>query len=132
MIVQSLPSWLSTIKIAIESDLPKLMHRIIYSDSFEHALSVTPKDVNLIVITSGMFHDTYFKTEIDLINTVPKSEQNGNKLAQLIKEININAKVYQFSELAPKNIEYLDGFILKIKHDDMNLHKVLRILQKNN
>ncbi len=130
IIVQSLPEWISIIASKISKDIPLITPYVMYTDSFDHAIDLIPKDGELIVITSGMFHDIYSDQREIVTQKISDSEKNGNKLAQMVKEINQNAKIYLFSEYAPKEHEYLDGFILKSKFGDKNVSEIIKILKK--
>ncbi len=111
IIVQS--NYLDTKKIeaGMSEYFPQLIDDIVYSGEFESTLDIIPKDEEIIVITSNMFHDLE-----DVKFT--SHEKKGNNLARLIKEINPKSKVYLFSTIYPNPHEkdYFDGHYEKTKN----------------
>ncbi len=106
IIVQTTPEGLEGVKKGIKRKFPELLNNITFNDNFESTLELIPKEGEIIVITSNIFHDK--KNEL-----LPSHEKNGNKLAELIKEINATAKVYIFSANYPYPDESIDGFYKK-------------------
>lgn len=118
MIVQSIPDVLALIKKKIDKVFPNLDGRVSYHSNFEQTLLNVPKNNEIVVIASDSYHDEddFFEGE----------EKDGNKLAEEIKKINPQAKVYIFSTYAPR-LEYVDGFYLKSKGGDNTVAEMIEI-----
>jgi hypothetical protein len=126
LIVQSIPDWIAIITNAILKEFPELEKDIISTDSFDHAITIVPKNVELTVITSEMFHDLYSPHRKDVHPKISEDEKNSDKLAQMIKEINPSAKVYVYSEYKPRTEVYLDGFIFKDGTENRNVTEIVQ------
>lgn len=118
MIVQSIPDALSVIEKRIKEVFP-LLDNVIYEGSFEKALQVVPKDDDVVVITSDMFHDD--KNEL-----FTRQEKDGSKLAEEIKKINPKAKVYVFSTYTPRP-HFVDGFFPKTQMGNNTGAEIIKI-----
>lgn len=112
IIIQSVPACLKAVQNSIENNLPnKFPGGIIYNSNFEDVLDLIPKEGELTVITSNFFHDS-------LHVKFSCAEKSGDRLAELIKEINPVAKVYVFAESEPA-FTYVDGFFKKKDVDNV-------------
>jgi hypothetical protein len=128
LIAQSVPYWITVIIDAISGRLPDLADCICFTDSFDFALDLVPKQGELIVISSGMFHDSLSEKRKTVAEKIPDNEKDGDKLAEEIKKINPEARIYVFSEYEPFESKYLDGFIKKIKGNNReSLTNLLKI-----
>ena len=125
IIVQSIIEALGQIKNALEKLVPDQMSEFVFSSNFEESLSLVPKNEDVVVITSWMFHD-----DVDIKFT--NKEKTGDKFAQLVKEdINPQARVYLFSSYPPDSMRYFDGFYKKVNNgyrDDEEIVEILFIL----
>ncbi len=128
IIVQSIPEWITIFRNLISKYIPWVVNDVSYTDSFDHALDIVPPDGELIVITSGMFHDKMSEHRDNVIQKIPDNEKNGNQLAKMIKEINPNAKIFLYSEYPLFENDYLDGTLKKTVSEDQNILLVLRLL----
>jgi len=111
IIVQSLLDELEVVQKSIAGKFPELAKEIVYNSNFESTLDLIPKDEEVIVITSNFFHDSQ-----DI--KYSGSEKSGNRLAQLIKEINPTAEVYVFAETEPRG-SYINDFYKKKEYGDL-------------
>lgn len=118
-VVQSNPRVLPLVQKTIQSAFPKLNEIVSYQGNFEKTLKEIPKNGELVVITSDMFYDE------DNVR-FPAKEKNGSKLAEEIKKINSQAKVYVFSMYKPKP-EFIDGFYPKSQGSDNTLQEIVAI-----
>ncbi len=98
------------------------MDNVIYESNFEKTLRIIPKDEEVVVITSDMFHD--LKDEL-----FKSSEKDGSRLAMEVKKINPKAKVYVFSSYEPK-MENIDGFFQKTQGGDNTATEIINIFYK--
>lgn len=98
----------------VNSFFPEIAENITCTMSFNTAKAMIPKEGEVIVITSHVFHD--FDVCITRTNErsdyKPDNLKNGNTLARVVKEINPKAKVYVFSSDAPGK-DHIDGFYKK-------------------
>jgi hypothetical protein len=85
LIVQSIPDWIVIITNAILKEFPELEKDIISTDSFDHAITITPIDTELIVITCETFHDISSEHRNDTPQKISEDAKNSSKLAQMIK-----------------------------------------------
>ena len=100
------------------------MSEFIFCSNFEESLSLIPKNEDVVVITSWMFHDD---NDIKFTN----KEKTGDKLAQLVKEdINTEAKVYLFSSYPPDSMRYFDGFYKKQHNGYKDAEEIVEILYR--
>ncbi len=118
MIVQSNAAWIPILVNAISAKLPKLTDYLICTDNFEFALDLVPKEGELVVVTSEMFHDRVSVHKNRGNQKILDSEKNADRLAEEIKKINPKAIVYVFSEFKPSKHDFLDGFIEKTQGDE--------------
>ncbi len=121
IIVQSIPAALELIEGKIKNTFPS-MDNVIYESNFEKTLRIIPKDEEVVVITSDMFHD--LKDEL-----FKSSEKDGSRLAMEVKKINPKAKVYVFSSYEPK-MENIDGFFQKTQGGDNTATEIINIFYK--
>lgn len=120
IIVQSIPQALELIKKMVSHSFSNLNGSVLYESNFEKTLEIIPKTGDVIVIASDFYHDekhVKFKRE----------EKDGNRLAQEIKKINAQAKVYIFSTYEPKG-EYIDGFYQKSEGGANTVEEMVGIL----
>ena len=106
IVIQSIDSALDYLKKQQKQWLPELNEQVIYDTNFENCLELIPKNGKIIVIASNIFHDKENKK-------FERFAKNGGKLAEEIKKINPNSKVYIYSTDAPHNRKYIDGFFKK-------------------
>ncbi|MHB8903655.1 MAG: hypothetical protein ACYC40_00935 [Patescibacteria group bacterium] len=119
IVVQSFPEVLGLVKAKISATFPNLNGRVLYQSNFEKTLAEISKEEEMIVIASDSYHDAeniLFKGE----------EKDGSRLAEEIKKINPEAKVYVFSIYEPKR-EYIDGFYKKSRLGDNTLEEIVEI-----
>ena len=121
IIVQSIPAALELIEGKIKNTFPS-MDNVIYESNFEKTLRIIPKDEEVVVITSDMFHD--LKDEL-----FKSSEKDGSRLAMEVKKINPKAKVYVFSSYEPK-MENIDGFFQKNQRGGNTATEIINIFYK--
>jgi len=111
IIVQSLrmPEW---IKADVKRFFPGLEDKILYKNNFESTLKMVPKEGEVVIITSNVFHDSE--------NELPSIfEKNANKLGELAKKINPKTSLYVFSTKAPHIDEInVDGFFERRGYSD--------------
>ncbi|GEM_PF-2160363 len=120
IIIQSVPACLKAAQKSIENNLPnKFPGGIIYNSNFEDVLNLIPKEGEVTVITSNFFHDS-------LHVKFSYAEKCGDRLAELIKEINPIAKVYVFAEQEP-TFTHVDGFFKKKNVDNVG-EEVIEVL----
>jgi hypothetical protein len=119
IVVQSNLLVLPLVQKTIQSTFPKLNDSVSYQSNFEKTLDEIPRYGKLTVICSDMFYDE------DNVKFSGK-EKNGSKLAEEIKKINSQAKVYVFSMYKPKP-EFIDGFYAKSQGSDNTLKEIVAI-----
>lgn len=130
LIIQSIPTWVSILEAGLSKPAITETYCISITDSFDHAIDLIPREGEVIVITSEMFHDEYSNFRKSVTQKIPDKEKSANKLAELVKAINNKAKVYTFSEFSPNGFEYLDGCILKNKHKPQeSINDIIKILK---
>ena len=120
IIVQSIPDALELVRKKIGATFPHLDSRVSYHGNFEKTLETIPKDEAIVVIASNGYHD-----EED--NLFDANEKDGNRLAEEIKKINPQAKVYIFSIYKPRP-EHIDGFYMKSQAGDNTVDEMINIL----
>lgn len=105
IVVQSTPNALNVAKQAIEKAFPNL-NNVVYNSNFESTLKLIPKNEDVVVITSNMFHD-----DRDIL--LPSYEKDGNKLSEMVKQINKKAKVYLYSTGTSDKNNFIDFWFQK-------------------
>lgn len=130
MIVQSIPEWLSIFKSIILLELPRLAGDVIYTDSFDEAVDLTPLACELVVISSEMFHDKSSQYRELHGEIIPDDEKSGANLAEIVKALNPNSKFFVFSQYEPEKSEFIDGFIQKHQFGNIYTDDVLKVLTK--
>ena len=105
--------WTTILQKAILEKLPDIYEDIIWTDSFDHAISLIPKEGKFLVITSCIFHDLSSIHRGEVEETVLNQLKEPNLLGELIIKINSRSMIYVFSNTAPKDLKYLDGYIKK-------------------
>lgn len=120
IIVQTALGSLESIKKSVGKNFPQLKEKILYDNNFESALTLIPKEGEVIVITSNFFHD---KNDI-LFN---QYEKNGNKMAEEVKKINPASKIYAFSTDYLEEDDHIDGFYQKIHGGWEDGHEIIEI-----
>ncbi len=127
IIFQSLPIWLGIIKDAINEAFPEKVPDVDYSETFDQCLGLIPKEGEVLVICSSIFHgdDSPYKKGLS-----EEDKKDADTLARLIKEINKKAKVWVYSEYPPKTIIHIDGFISKDFYNE-SLKKVVKLIKKD-
>jgi len=119
MVVQSSPIVLELVKKRISAIFPHLRDYVSYQSNFEKTLEEIPKKGEIIVIASDSYHDDKNIRFLD-------EEKDGNRLAEEIKKINPEAKVYIFSMYEPRH-GYIDGFYKKSHLGDNTLDEIIEI-----
>lgn len=130
LIVQSIPEWLLIFRTIIQQEMPLFKGEVIYTDSFDEAVDIIPLTCELVVISSGMFHDklsNYRELHGEIISD---KEKSGVALAELAKKLNPKCKFYIFSEYEPEDCEFIDGFIQQHKHGNVYSGDVVKVLEK--
>ena len=113
LIIQSLQGDILILKNAILKNLPASYESIMWTDSFDHALDLIPKEGKFLVITSGIFHDISSVHKGRVKEKVLNQLKTPNILAEMILKINIKTMIYVFSTSVPKNLRFLDGYVMK-------------------
>jgi hypothetical protein len=119
IIVQSIPDALELIRKKIGVTFPHLDSCVFYHSNFEKTLETIPKDEDIVVIASDSYHD-----EKDILFS--RKEKDGSKLAEEIKKINPQAKVYIFSMYEPRSA-YIDGFYQKSQMGNNTVNEMIDI-----
>jgi hypothetical protein len=114
LIVQSNHDLNIALQFFLMEDLSGLFENIISSDSFNHALTIVPRNEPFVALVGDVYNDLQSNFGINFEEKIPDTEKNANKLAEMIKEINPEATVVYWSEepIELKNTEFLDGGIL--------------------
>lgn len=103
IIIQSIPDALELVKSEINRAFPNLKDKVLYENDFERSLTLIPKDEEITVISSQVFHDRE-----DILFTW--QQKNGDRLAEEIKKINPKAKFFLFSSVGPVSDHVDDWF----------------------
>jgi hypothetical protein len=117
LIVQSNPRIFGYFQNLMLQEHPKIAKDALYAESFHEAIGKTPKECELIVISSNSFKS-------------PDHNKNGAMLAEEIKRINSNTRFYIFSKYQPEKSEFVDDFVLKNQFGDIETADILDILGK--
>lgn len=128
MIVQSVPAWIGVFQNIILQEYPRYAKDVIYTDSFDEAVSLTPMDCELVVISCDVFSDRVKTGSYKTV--IPDSKKDGTMLAKIIKKLNPNTKFYVFSKYPPVKSEFVDDFVPRHQYGDMQIQDALSVLDK--
>ena len=129
MIVMSTPEWLSIFKNIIRQELPHLYHEVIFTDSFDEAVDLTPQLCELVVISCESFHDEnsdYRETHGEIM---ADGEKSGTRLAEIIKQLNPKSKFYIFSSYDVEKSQFIDGGIKTHQYGNIFSSDVVKALE---
>lgn len=121
--------WAGIFQTLIIEEYPKMMENVLFVDSFDEAISLIPREGELVVASCDAFNDLLSDFRRLHETTCPDHLKNGAMLAEMIKKINPNTKFYIFPPFRPVESEFVDGFIPKEDHSgDMTFSDAAKVL----
>lgn len=122
LVVQSIDHWLQVIRTFMGQKFPTV--KTLFTNSYDKAVEISPRDGKVLVITSEMFHDEFVGDKAAI--QYPNDQKNASTLAVHLKAENKNTFVYSFSEYEPEVKELLDGYILKANNYPKSLEDTIK------
>lgn len=130
IIVQTSLESIARFQNFIKQEYPRLEKNVVYTDSFDEALSLVPEEGELVVISCNSFNDRVSDFRKLHETTIPENLKNGVTLAKRVKEKNSKARCLLFTKQIVEENEYVDEFIPQTPFGDMEVADVLSVLDK--
>ena len=129
LIVESL-GFASHVKNKVTQHCPDKFEDIIETDSFDHALTILPREGDVCVVASWEFHDKSSRHRNTVPQTLPDREKNGDILACAMKELNPNVRFISYSKSVPQT-KFVDHYVSKGKEEwSEEMKSLLKILKR--